>query len=343
MKIPQSEKLAILLSLLGEDATRAAVDKVNPSTSNAVTVAIEDFKKQPPTKEEVEYVIDDFTKYFRFAMKTFEGSIGESSGGGSGTSDTAHSEGDGPAILQIAEDDFEVEIEPSKKFNQPELSGDVIFDLNKMHPYRVAHALIGEHPAAIALVISELATEHAAKTLELLSDEVRPKVFLRLANPTEVSPVVADQILSGTLDAALKVEEREPEQDKVDQMVQLMRSVPKSVRSPMIEELVKEDEELAAAVKSQLYQFDDILRLKDRDIQQLLGQCSTEPLVVALQQVDQNLIDKILSNMSKRAREALQEEMTYKTDAAKTEIEEGRAAIVKVLVSLDEAGTISLE
>jgi flagellar motor switch protein FliG len=335
--LPNAEKLAVLLSFLGEDAVDAAMKNVAGGTSGQVRAALDDFKRQPPTKEEVEFVIDDFTSYFRRAMKQVESA--ETAASKSTPTDDETKLG----ILEIPEEEFAVELEPVKKFHQPSLTGEVEADLNRLHPYRVAHAIRNENPATVALILSSLATEHAAKTLEFLPDDLRPLVFLRLAQPTEVTQLVIDCVLSSTLKAALLVEEREPEEDNVSEMIQLMRSVPKAVRVPMLAELIKTDEVLGNEVKSKLFQFSDIDRLSDKDIQQVLGQATSDSLVLALQNTDPELVDRILGNMSKRARESLVEEMEFKADATEDEITEGRTELVKVMVSLEDEGTISFE
>jgi flagellar motor switch protein FliG len=248
-----------------------------------------------------------------------------------------------PKLMEIPEEEFEVELEPIKKFHQPELSGEIEKDLNRLHPYRVSYAIQRENPATIALILSYLATEHAAKTLEFLPDDVRPMVFLCLAQPADVTSSVVDCVLASTLKAALLVEEREPEEDNVNEMIQLMRSVPKRVRVPMLQELLKTDEVLGNEVKSQLFQFSDIDRLSDKDIQQVLGQATSDALVLALQNTDKELVDRIFGNMSKRARESLAEEMEFKADATEEEILEGRTEVVKVMVALEDEGAISFE
>ena len=141
--IPRSEQLALLLNLLGEEATSAALASMDGESSQPVKAALEDFKVQPPTQEEVEFVLDDFEKYFRFAMET----IGEDE-----QHDDSESQHETP-ILQIAEERFDVSLEPIKKFTAPELTGNIVHDLNRMHPYQVAYAIRDDYPITIAAVV----------------------------------------------------------------------------------------------------------------------------------------------------------------------------------------------
>lgn len=333
--ISKSEQIALLLNLLGDDATSTALAGMDSGTSREIKSALDDFESHPPTQEEIDFVLDDFEKYFRFAMETL--SVAEAQTPETQVPEEPEPE---PDILPMVSEPVE---KTSNQFPEIELSGDAIKDLCRLDPYQISHALRDESPTAVAIVVRSLPTERAAKVLEQLPDAVRSTVFLMLAQPSATTIKIQDCVLQATLECALQVKERLPDNDIAAQMVTLIRSLPKNVRLPMLEQLMSQDEELHAKVKSQMYQFDDINQLGDRDIQKVLGQTSSDSLVVALQEADPELVERILKNMSKRARETLQEEMEFKTNVKQDEIDEGRDAIVKVLVELDEAGEISLD
>ena len=73
------------------------------------------------------------------------------------------------------------------------------------------------------------------------------------------------------------------------------------------------------------------------------GEVETDSLVVALQRADDALVAKLLNNLSKRARESIQEEMQYKEGVSDTEVEVARAQLLGVLARLDESGDIKLQ
>ncbi|MCC9602002.1 hypothetical protein LOC67_15680 [Stieleria sp. JC731] len=331
--LTRQERLALLLYLMGDEATDMAREGITGPARVELDQALDDFRDYPPSPEEIDLVIDDFEHYFRLALQNKEQS----------GADGDYDDEDGPRIFQIAEEAFDVELEPIKKFEQPKLTGDVISDLNRMHPYQVAQALKAELPAASAIVLRKLANEHAAKTLELMPDFLRPKVFLELAKPSKVTLMIQQRIFNKTLEMALKVEEREIEVDCSQKMSNMMRSLPRALRGPMLDELAKRDKALSESVRSLLYRFEDLNRLEDRDMQKLLGQCQTDQLVLALQQVEPELLEKVLGNMSKRAKEALQEEIEFKANAADDEIEEARKAVAKTLGTLCESGEVSID
>ncbi|WP_419188975.1 FliG C-terminal domain-containing protein [Stieleria marina] len=336
--LTRPEKLALLLNLLGDDAVALAKDGLPGGLNADLNTALEDFKQYPPNQDEIDLVLDDFEAYFSLAMKAVDNLQGDEPGSEPEPTPTPV-----PKVLRLPEEQFDVEFGPTKKFNPPKLSGNAVMDLNRLHPYQVAHALRNERPEIIAIVVGKLASEHAAKTLENLPDALRAGVFIGLAKPPVTKPRIQDIVLEKTLEMALAVEERQSEEESSEKMASLMRSLPKAVRGPMLEQLAESDQALADEVKKNLYQFDDLTRLEDRDLQKILGQCQTDSLVVALQGSDETLLARILGNMSKRAKESLQEEMEFKTNAKEEEIDAGRAEVVAILVSLDESGEITLE
>ncbi len=273
--LSRAERLALLLHLMGDDAAELARTGLNGQPLVELDQAIRDFKEFPPSNEEIDLVIEDFENYFQMAMQNSGATLSDPSGG------------TGPRLLQIPEETFEVDIEPTKRFEPPRLTGDNAHDLNQMHPYQVAQALKKETATATAIVLRVLANEHAAKTLEYLPEQIRPKVFLELSRPSSVKPIIQERVLQKALEMALTIEEREKEQELAEQLATLVRTMPRELRGPMLDELIKDDTDLADAVKDKLYQFEDLKKLEDRDLQKLLGQCQTEVLVVALQQVEE--------------------------------------------------------
>ncbi len=331
MMLTRTERLALLLYLMGDEATEMARQGLSGEKLDELDQSLKDFREYPPSQDEIDLVLGDFEDYFRMALQSAQ------------PSDPASDDTAGPKILQIPEESFDVELEPTKRFEPPKLTGDTVRDLNQMHPYQVAQALKNEPPAAAAVVLRKLANEHAAKTLEFMPELLRPSVFLQLASPSKVTPLIQERVLAKTLELALRVEEREGELETSDQMANLMRSLPRPLRKPMLDELADRNKELADAVRNKLYRFEDIEKLADKDLQKLLGQCQTETLVCALQQVEESLLTFVLSNMSKRAKESLQEEMEYKANASDEEIEDARSAIARTLANLCESGEVKMD
>ncbi len=319
-----NERLALLLSVLGEEAATTAFQAMHPTRATYLRKLLNEFKSDPPSAEEVDYVIGDFNQYFQFAMQTW-----------------------GPEIDQA---NSQVAKKTSSKSTKSPLiyfpkltpTNDPIADLNRLDPFQIAQAIADDHPKTVALVLRNIDTKQAAKILELLSTEVRNDAIVFMTRDSTVTAPIVNQVLKSTVQKAVSVEFRAEEVDQSQVLADLMRSLPKTIRVELMVQLEESDLELAQKVKSKLYSFEDLLRLDDRDIQKLLAEVETDSLIVSLQRCDQVLIDRLLKNLSKRARESIIEEMEFKIGVSDEELEASRSKLVAALARLDDSGQIKM-
>ncbi|HMP80363.1 MAG TPA: FliG C-terminal domain-containing protein [Pirellulaceae bacterium] len=321
--LSSEERIAILLSAIGADMADATIGMIEPSRAQELKRLYQELRDSPPSPDELAMVVDDFLKFFQFAVDSLELS-------------TAN---DRPHLPAPGEHQARSSV---RYFPKIVPSGNPGADLNRLDPYQIAEAIKTDHPKTIALVLQEIDTKRAAQVLELLSSEMRAATIVQLTCESKVPAAVIHQVLTTTVEKACTVEFRPEVVDHSQVLAELMRSLPKQVRSELMERLEQADQGIADQVKSKLYVFGDILRLSDRDIQKLLAQIETEAMVVGLQRCDQAISDKLLANLSKRARESIVEEMEFKQNATDQEIAEARAKIVESLAQLDESGEISL-
>lgn len=339
LTISTEERLALLLNVLGEDAAGVALKSMNPTRANFVSKLLDEYKNEPPNAEEVDFIVEDFMKYFAFAMRSIgpavekAGSAGKGGAKGAGQagreSEKEKEQADGPKIQVVY-------------FDAVEETGDLVQDLNKLDPFQIATVLESDQPLTIATILQLLATPLAAAVVENLPDDKRNEAVIFMSQPSPLPDRVKDQIIRKTFDKANAVNCRKEEVKQSDVMAELMRALPKDMRKELIEKLTEVDKELVEEIRSKLYVFDDVLRLDDRDTQKVLGETETDTLIVALQRVDPEVSGKILGNLSKRARQTIEEEMEYKTGVSDEEIEEARKKLVEAIGKLDEAGEITL-
>ncbi len=335
LKLTTEERLALLLSILGPDAAKAALKSINPTRAKFVSKLLEDFKLDPPSSEEIEYIVNDFNKYFSFAVSTLGPQI-EQATKSAIKKDKKNAKTDEPS-------EEDLEHGPKITLYDPiEETGDIAHDLNQLNAFQIATALKQDHPKTIALVLRNLTTSLSAKVIQGLPEESRNAVVIVLSQPSTVPQLICDKVLKTTFAKANTVRSKREETDEAEALAQLMRSLPKEIRNELIEKLTEENSELVQEIRSKLYVFDDLSRLDDRDIQKVLGETETDILIVALQQADPKLTASLLGNLSKRARQTIEEEMQYKTGVSEAEIQESRGKLVEVVGRLDEAGEITL-
>jgi flagellar motor switch protein FliG len=324
------ERLALLLNVLGQDAEAAALKSMHPTRALFVSKLLEEYKESPPSGDEVDYIVDDFAKYFSFAMTTLKPEVAKAQKDGQAT-DT-----DQPAAA--APD----KLPQTLQFRNVEESGDYRDDLNQLDAFQIATALEKDHPKTIALVLNQLSTTLAAAIIKQLDDELRRETVVYLSHGSIAPDAIIRNIIKTTFLRANAIKTQKEEVNQADVLAKLMRSLPKDMRVELIEKLTEANEEIVGDIVSKLYVFDDVLRLNDRDAQKLIAETGSDFLIVAMQRVDPAIKAKLLDNLSKRARQSLEVEIEFKTNVSDEEIEEARKQFVQTLGKLDEAGEITL-
>ena len=322
------ERLALLLSVLLQEAEAAAFEAMNPTRAVYVTKLLDEYKESPPSEAEVAFIIDDFSKYFSFAMETLQPSVTKAARANQRAStESADVQEEQPEVLE---------------FFPVEESGDYLEDLNQLDAFQIATALEEDHPKTIACVLNQLNTTMAAAVIKNLEDDLRQETVVYLSRGAVVPDAIVRQIVKTTFLKANAVSVQKKEVTQAEVLAKLMRSLPKEMRGELIEKLNEENEEIVQAIRAKLYMFDDILRLSDRDAQKLIGETGADFLVVAMQRVKPEIKEKLLGNLSKRARQSLEVEMEFKTGVTDEEIDQARQQLVETLGRLDTNGDITL-
>ncbi|MBI3396599.1 MAG: hypothetical protein HY042_12230, partial [Spirochaetia bacterium] len=194
---------------------------------------------------------------------------------------------------------------PPLTASQPRGSADPLAQIRDMPLELLAGALREEHPRAIALVLECLEVSRAGEILKLFPPEVRRPASLHLGQMSTVSVEVQRLIAQAVIKKAQAQEGQRPPltaEGKCRKMAEILRLLDKSDRTDLLNLLSQQDAELAAKVKECLYQFEDLLLIEDRSLQKLLSEIVSRDLATALKGATEAIKEKVLANLSKRAR-----------------------------------------
>lgn len=343
--ISHDERLAVFLTLLGDQAVDLAMKQLPGQRPQQVRKYLDEYRQTPPTDEEIELVLEDFDRYFRFALNTLD-----QANPPPGDHDShKKKEVQAPKKKKIrrkktnsSDDGGEEVYYEQLSFPLIEPSDDPVADLNKLHAYQVAHTIAHDQPKTIAMVLAQIDPSLAAKSLELLPPDIRMSAFLLMSQPITVPFPIVRKVLRSTFERANAIRESQPVVDRVEQLISMLRNMPKAIRSDIMAKLREEKPELAEEIQSKMFDFEDMLRLDDRSVQTVLTKITSDRLVMALTRAPDDISRKILNNMSKRARETMEEEIGFNERAGEKDIDAARTEIAQLLAKMDEAGEISL-
>jgi flagellar motor switch protein FliG len=215
--------------------------------------------------------------------------------------------------------------------------------LRKTPPEQLVAFLRNESPQTVALVVANLHTSLASQVLSHLPSGDQADIALRIARMTETNPEVVKQVegvMKKKLDSV--VQQEYSSAGGIKSLAEILNHADRSTERNVLDALTESDEELAAEVRRLLFVFEDIVKLDDRSIQLVLREADQKDLALALRGVNDDVKERILSNMSERGAQMLVEEMAYMPPQRKRVVEDAQGRIVAIVRKLEEAGALVL-
>jgi flagellar motor switch protein FliG len=209
---------------------------------------------------------------------------------------------------------------------------------------RLALALGDEHPRTVALVLQQMEPDSAGELLKRLQPETRRQVSVQLGKEVTVDPDLINRILRTVLAKCRTLAEAPAAggANRFKRMAEMLRKLDKPDRMEVLAALEQSDAQTAAQVREFLYSFDDLLLIEDRSMQKLLAEIDSKGLASTLKGASDAIKDKVCNNLSKRARETLNEEMELLGALPTTTIQAAQKAVVDVIQRLDQAGELTM-
>lgn len=307
------DKPRILLQLLGPDVADSVLEQLPRAHADKLRSELEQRSSASPSSDQ-QAVLQEFERLFRVFGKRK------------------------PTHLSVVSPYDEHHSGRSAAGGEPFVpSGDPVADCARMPLHKMAAALTHEQPRTIAMLLQVLPPERAAEILSLFPEELRPKAVIELSRVSAQNQSLIERIAEATVRRAATLSADDGRQvDRIRQLADVLRSVEKPLRARMLEAFNEQDEETAEQVLAHLYRFEDLLNADDRVIQQVLGEVDSTTLATSLFQADSALVDKILSNLSKRAGLTLKEELEFQSHVPTAVLQHSRTSVAKILAKVDQ-------
>lgn len=225
------------------------------------------------------------------------------------------------------------------------LSGDTLGldSLKWMDARTIADIIRNEHPQIQAIVVAYLDSELSAEVLSFLTEDVRLDIIMRVAKLETVQPdalIELNSILERQFSGSVSTQKRRIGGVKV--AADIMTNIEGSIETEIMDALNEVDEEMCTTIQDLMFVFANLIDVDDRGIQTLLREVSTEVLVVALKGADDDLKEKIFTNMSSRAAELLRDDLEALGPMKVSDVEAAQKEILVIARRMAEAGEIML-
>jgi flagellar motor switch protein FliG len=198
-----------------------------------------------------------------------------------------------------------------------------------------------EHPQTIALILVHLPPAQAAEIVESFSMEMQGEIIRRMATLKTVPREFIDEI-ARTLEKEIVVGAISEHQVGGVQIVsEMLNMMNRANETEIMSSLDEKDPNVASQIRALMFTFEDVLKLEDRSLQELLKEVSSEDLSKALKAVDEGQRQKFYKNMSRRGAEMLKEDIEMMPPIRLSEVETTQRSIVETAKRLEGEGRIT--
>ncbi len=197
-----------------------------------------------------------------------------------------------------------------------------------------------EHPQTIAFVLTQLSPIQSSQILANLDPDLQVDVVKRFSSMDRVTPETiasVEKVLETRIDV---ISGGTATLGGLKPVATVLNMLGVTTSQKILGDLTEVDYDLATSIKNLMFTFEDIIQLDNASIAMVLKEVENKELTYALKGVDDDVGEKILNNMSERARNIVIEEMEYLGAIRLTEVEEAQQRIVDIINKLKDDGQI---
>ena len=204
----------------------------------------------------------------------------------------------------------------------------------------LANYLKNEYPQTVAVVLSKIKSEHAAKVLGLLPEPFAMEVIMRMLRMESVQKEVLDDVERTLRNEFMSNLARTNRRDSHEMMADIFNYLERSVESRFLTSLEERNKDAAERIKALMFTFEDLGNLDPGGVQTLLRNAGKDKISIALKGSSEDLRNLFFSNMSVRAAKIMREDMATMGPVRLRDVDEAQMYIVQIAKDLAASGEI---
>jgi flagellar motor switch protein FliG len=199
-----------------------------------------------------------------------------------------------------------------------------------------------EYPQTVAVVLSKITPEHAAKVLAHLPEGFAMEVVMRMLRMEAVQKEVLDDVEKTLRSEFMPNLSRASRRDSYEIMAEIFNNLERTVEGKFMSSLEERNPDAAERIRSLMFTFEDLGKLDPGAIQTLIRSADKEKLPIALKGASDAMKDLFFSNMSERAGKIMKEDMAAMGPVRLKEVEEAQQSLVTTAKDLADRGEITI-
>ncbi len=212
--------------------------------------------------------------------------------------------------------------------------------LNNVNETVLANYFKNEYPQTVAVVLSKIRPDHAARVLSVLPETFAMEVITRMLRMESVQKEVLDSVEKTLRTEFMSNLARTARKEPHEMMAAIFNTLDRNTEARFMSALEERNRESAERIQALMFTFNDLIRVDASGIQVLLRQVEKDRLGIALKGANDEVKDLFFQNMSERAGKMLKEDMEAMGPVRLSEVDEAQAEIVTLAKQLADAGEI---
>jgi flagellar motor switch protein FliG len=204
----------------------------------------------------------------------------------------------------------------------------------------LANYLKNEYPQTIAVVLSKLSPEHAARVLSILPEDIALDVIGRMLKMEAVQKEVLERVEQTLRTEFMSSLSQTRKRDAHEVMAEIFNSFDRQTETRFMTSLEEANRESAERIKTLMFTFDDLIRLDAGSAQTLLRSVDKDKLAIALKGATETVRQFFLGNMSSRASKMLLDDMGAMGPVRLRDVDEAQVMLVNLAKDLAAKGEI---
>ena len=206
----------------------------------------------------------------------------------------------------------------------------------------LANYLKNEYPQTVAVVLSRIKSEHAARVLGALPEDFALEVVQRMLRMESVQKDILEKVEQTLRTEFMSNLARTQKRDSHEMMAEIFNNFDRQTESRFITALEERSRDSAERIKALMFTFEDLGKLDPGSIQTLLRAIEKDKLGLALKGSSDAVRDVFFSNMSERAGKILKEDMDGMGPVRLRDVDDAQMAMVNVAKDLAARGEIMI-
>ena len=206
----------------------------------------------------------------------------------------------------------------------------------------LANYLKNEYPQTVAVVLSKIKPEHAARVLSSLPEDFALECVQRMLRMEPVQREILDKIEQTLRTEFMSNLARTAKRDSHEMMADIFNTFDRQTESRFMAALEERNRESAERVRALMFVFEDLSKLDPGGVQTLLRAVDKDKLALAMKGASDNLREMFFSNMSERAAKIMREDMESMGPVRLKDVDAAQMTLVQAAKDLAAKGEIMI-